>query len=80
MLNACRYFGNTRDYWWANLTWALHAEMQQQLAEQPPTDRLIALYFAAQKWWSPPSRPGPDGAPDDEEAEVWDSGLPDVTE
>lgn len=54
--------------------------MEQQLAEEPPADRLIAVYFAAQKWWSPPDRTDASGAAADGDPEIWESDLPDVTE
>lgn len=76
ILRACRYFGSTPDYWWGRLTWALHVEMSKQLAEEPPADRLIAVYFAANKWWTPPSL----GDAADEEPGEWQSPYPDVTD
>jgi hypothetical protein len=83
VLRACRYFGHTREYWWSTLTWPLYAELERELAENPPADRLIQIYFAAQKWWSPPdgeaSRGREDGSDDDDEG-VWECPLPDVTE
>lgn len=30
--------------------------MQWQLAESPPADRLVQIYFQCSKWWEPPSR------------------------
>lgn len=55
--------------------------MEWQLAEEPPVDRLVAIYFAAQKWWEPPARASAarDDAAEDE-SEVWECPLPDVTE
>ena len=81
VLNACRYFGHTRDYWWANLTWDLYEEMEWQLAENPPADRLAALYLTAQKMWERPTRTAfAGGAVASEEAEEWESPFPAVTE
>jgi len=56
--------------------------MQQQLAEDPPADHLVAAYFVGQKWWTPPPRTACAGAVDagPDAAGEWDSGLPDVTE
>jgi hypothetical protein len=82
VLRACRYFGHTREYWWSTLTWPLYAELERELAENPPVDRLVQIYFASQKWWSPPgaeANPVREGE-DDDEAGEWDSGLPDVTD
>jgi len=82
VLNACRYFGHTRDYWWANLTWPLYEEMEWQLAERPPADQLVADYFRGMKWWAPPERTGcasGAGGDDDDDGE-WESPLPDVTD
>jgi hypothetical protein len=42
----------------------------------------VQIYFASQKWWSPPgaeANPVREGE-DDDEAGEWDSGLPDVTD
>ena len=80
MLRACRYFGHTREYWWGHLTWPLYAELTQQLAEEPPADQLVAVYFAAHKWWSPPARSAGAAAAEAEGPEVWTSDLPDYTE
>lgn len=80
VLNACRYFGHTREYWWSHLTWALYAEMELQLAENPPADRLLQLYFASNKWWSPPERTACADGEEVAEEEAWECPFPDVTE
>ena len=55
--------------------------MEQQLAEDPPADRLLQLYFVGMKWWSPPERGGGAGAPQDaDQAEAWECPYPDRTE
>jgi hypothetical protein len=55
--------------------------MEQQLAEEPPADRLIAMYFAANKWWEPPARGGTAAEPaDDEDLEIWECPFPETTE
>lgn len=83
VLNACRYFGHTRDYWWGNLTWAIYEEMEWQLAENPPADRLAAIYFIGNQWWEPPTRTGSGAhisAASEDADEVWESPFPDVTD
>jgi hypothetical protein len=54
--------------------------MSWQLVETPPAEHFLAIYFAAQKWWEPPSRTSAADGAADGEPEVWDSGLPDETE
>ncbi len=80
MLRCCRYFGHTREYWWNSLTWALYEDIEYQLAEDPPADRLIQVYFAANHWWSPPQRPGEAPESASEEPDVWENPYPDVTD
>ena len=52
--------------------------MQEELADHPPTDHLLVLYFRAQKWWEPPTRRTAFADPADDGE--WTSGLPDETE
>jgi len=40
----------------------MYAEMQQQLAEEPPVDWFAAAYFRGNKWWEPPGRPAAENA------------------
>jgi hypothetical protein len=49
--------------------------MQAELSENPPADRLIQLYFEANKWWSPPGRAhaGPDDG--EEDAGEWECPI-----
>jgi len=50
--------------------------MEWQLAENPPTDRLVALYFIGNKWWEPPSRTEfAHDVRDDGEPQIWESPL-----
>lgn len=51
--------------------------MVQELAENPPADRLLALYFAARDWWSPPQMSFAGGTPD---GDVWECPFPETTE
>lgn len=80
VLNACRYFGHTREYWWGALTWSLYAEIEQQLAEHPPADRLLAFYFAAKQWWTPPASSADPSGSEAPEAEIWECPFPETTE
>jgi hypothetical protein len=57
----------------------LYEEIQQQLAENPPVDRLAQIYFAGNKWWSPPERSAAVAASSDE-PEIWENPFPDVTD
>lgn len=72
VLEACRYFGHTRDYWWSTLTWPLHIELQLQLIENPPADRLVAAWLG----YEAPSRTSFAGS-DTEPSEV---AVPELSE
>lgn len=52
--------------------------MEQQLAESPPVDTLLQIYFQAKQWWSPPVRA--ELATDVMPEEVWECPFPDQTE
>ena len=54
--------------------------MQWQLAENPPADRMIQIYFAGNKWWSPPVWAGSADDVQGAEADVWVSDLPETTD
>jgi hypothetical protein len=73
-----RYFGQTKEYWLRHGTLHDWRDLYSpELEETPPADRLVAMYFEAMKWWSPPERASAarDGAEEAAEAEVWKSGI-----
>ena len=82
VLRACRHYGHTREYWWSTLTWPLYGEIERELAEHPPAEQLLAWYFQAEKWWSPPDfgRTAFAGAGADDAEGVWECPFPDVTD
>lgn len=54
---------------------------QPQLIDDPPADRLVQLYFLANKWWQPPERgTASDDEDDGDDDGLWVSPLPGVTD
>lgn len=48
----------------------------QELAENPSADALIASYFRSQNWWAAT----PTSEQPDQPIEIWESDLPEFTE
>lgn len=51
--------------------------MLRELASMPPVDELIAGYFQAQGWWTPPASDEPSTPVPDEE---WKPDMPEFPE
>ncbi|CAN5577660.1 hypothetical protein BH10PSE14_BH10PSE14_06790 [soil metagenome] len=51
-----------------------------ELAENPPADDLIQIYFMANKWWTPPEDTSGDGGDEEVEPELWECPFPDATD
>lgn len=72
-----RYFHQPKEYWLANCTLHDWREIySRELLETPPADALVAAYLD----YKPPPTDANDVVRGDEGPELWDSGLPDVTE